>query len=178
MYSALKRDGQPLYKLARAGLTVARAPRAIELFDLSLLNFTAQELQLETSCSKGTYIRVLAEDIAAALGTAGHVAALRRLWVEPFADDPMHTLEALHACQEAGGTLPLLPLDRPLQHLPELRLNAEEARAFGQGRKLPSALSGALARVRVYDAAGRFVGLGETDPTGALQPRRLFNGES
>ena len=124
----------PLYKLARAGLTVRvrRAPSSCSICH----SLTSPPGGCSwRPCSKGTYIRALAEDIAAALGTAGHVAALRRLWVEPFADDPMHTLEALHACQEAGGTLPLLPLDRPLQHLPELRLNAEEARAFGQGRK-------------------------------------------
>jgi tRNA pseudouridine55 synthase len=175
MYSALKRDGQPLYKLARAGLTVARAPRAIELFDLSLLDFTPQALQLETSCSKGTYIRVLAEDIAAALGTAGHVAALRRVWVEPFAEEPMHTLDALYACQEAGEPLPVLPLDRPLEHLPAQHLSEEEAQRFRHGQSIPSELTAAVRRMRIYDAAGRFVGLGEADPAGTLHPRRLFN---
>jgi tRNA pseudouridine55 synthase len=175
MYSALKRDGQPLYKLARAGLTVPRAPRAIELFDLALLNFAPQALELETSCSKGTYIRVLAQDIAAALGTSGHVAALRRLWVEPFADEPMHTLESLYARAEGGETLPLLPLDWPLQHLPALHLSVDEAQRFAHGQKVPSALRAACARLRIYDPAARFMGLGETDPTGVLQPRRLFN---
>ncbi len=177
MYSALKRDGQPLYKLARAGLSVPRAPRAIELFDLTLLKLTAQALELETSCSKGTYIRVLAEDIGAALGTCAHVAALRRLWVEPFADEPMHTLESLHARAEAGETLPLLPLDWPLQHLPALHLSVEDAQRFARGQKIPSGLTAALGRVRIYEAA-RFVGLGETDATGTLQPRRLFHEES
>jgi tRNA pseudouridine55 synthase len=177
MYSALKRDGQPLYKLARTGVTVPRTPRAIELFDLALLNLTPQALELETCCSKGTYIRVLAEDIAAALGTAGHVAALRRLWVEPFADEPMHTLQSLHAQQEAGQTLPLLPLDWPLQHLPALRLSAAEAERFRHGQQLPRALRAAQPRLRIYDAAGRLVGLGETDASGTLQPRRLFNEE-
>jgi tRNA pseudouridine55 synthase len=177
MYSALKRDGQPLYKLARSGVTVPRTPRPIELFDLSLVSLTAQLLELETSCSKGTYIRVLAQDIAAALGTSGHVAALRRLWVEPFADEPMHTLESLHAWQEAGESLPLLPLDWPLQHLPALHLSEGEAQRFRQGQKMLSGLTAAVARLRIYDAAGRIVGLGETDPTGTLQPRRLFNWE-
>ncbi len=178
MYSALKRDGQPLYKLARAGLTVARAPRAIELFDLTLFELSAQALQLETSCSKGTYIRVLAEDIAAALGTRGHVAALRRLWVEPFADEPMHTLESLHARLEAGETLPLLPLDWPLQHLPALKLSADEAERFAKGQKISNTRTASIGRLRIYDAEGRCVGLGETDPAGTLQPRRVFHGES
>jgi tRNA pseudouridine55 synthase len=177
MYSALKRDGQPLYKLARAGLSVPRAPRAIELFDLTLLNLTARALELETSCSKGTYIRVLAEDIAAALGTCGHVAALRRLWVEPFADEPMHTLESLHARAEAHEPLPLLPLDWPLQHLPALHLSADEAERFAKGQKILSARTVATGRLRIY-AEGRLVGLGETDPAGTLQPRRVFHSES
>jgi tRNA pseudouridine55 synthase len=177
MYSALKRDGQPLYKLARTGVTVPRAPRAIELFDLSLHSLTPQSLELESSCSKGTYIRVLAEDIAAALGSAGHVAALRRLWVEPFADEPMHTLASLCERQQAGESLPLLPLDWPLQHLPALHLSAADAERFGKGQKIPSRLTAAFARVRIYDAAGRCVGLGATDPSGMLQPRRLFNWE-
>src|SRR5580700_1526548 len=80
MYSALKRDGQPLYKLARAGVTVARAPRDIELFELTLTALEPAALTCEVLCSKGTYIRVLAEDLARALGTCGHVTALRRLY--------------------------------------------------------------------------------------------------
>src|SRR5256885_7598056 len=87
MYSAVKRAGQPLYKLARAGVTVAPAARAIELFELTLLVLGPATLELEALCSKGTYIRVLAEDLAGALGTCGHVTALRRadgeaLWEE------------------------------------------------------------------------------------------------
>ena len=97
MYSALKRDGQPLYKLARAGLSVPRAAREIELFELSLLELAPATLELRTLCSKGTYVRVLAEDIAAALGTCGHVQSLRREYVEPFAEQPMQTLEELAA---------------------------------------------------------------------------------
>src|SRR5882724_3248691 len=82
MYSAIKRDGQPLYKLARAGIEVERAPRTIEIFTLTLLTATSSHLELEVLCSKGTYVRTLAEDIAKALGTCGHVQALRRVYVE------------------------------------------------------------------------------------------------
>src|SRR5204863_326322 len=85
MYSALKRAGQPLYRLARSGVTVGRAAREVELFELELLRLETAGLELEMLCSKGTYVRALAEDLAQALGTCGHVSALRRLYVEPFA---------------------------------------------------------------------------------------------
>ena len=84
MYSALKRDGQPLYKLARAGIEVERAARDIEIFALTRQAWSASHLELEVLCSKGTYVRTLAEDVAKALGTCGHVQALRRVYVEPF----------------------------------------------------------------------------------------------
>lgn len=173
MYSALKRDGQPLYRLARAGLSVPRAPRSIELFELSLGALGAQSLELEALCSKGTYIRVLAEDIAAALGSCGHVAALRRVAVEPFEREPMHTLESLAQLRAAGAPLPLLPLDFALQHLPAVHLGADDSERCRRGQRVASAVSGA--RVRIYDARGRFMGLGEADAEGGLQPRRLFN---
>ncbi len=103
MYSALKQGGQPLYKLARAGISVPRAARTIELSSIQLLGFTAETLEIEVLCSKGTYVRVLAEDIADALGTCAHVTALRRLWVEPFAAKPMHTLGRWRSNARAGS---------------------------------------------------------------------------
>lgn len=173
MYSAIKRAGQPLYKLARSGISVPREPRAIELFEISLLARSAATLELETLCSKGTYIRVLAEDIAAALGTCGHVAALRRLYVEPFATEPMHTLEALRARREAGEPIALLPIDWALRQLPALHLGDGEAARVCQGQRIVTALQQAAPRVRIYDARERFLGLGEVDAGGMLQPRRL-----
>src|SRR5215469_7792546 len=100
MYSAIKQSGQPLYRLARRGVSVPRAARAIEVFELVLREGEPGVLELETLCSKGTYVRVLAADIAASLGTCGHVTALRRLYVEPFASQPMHTLESLAAARQ------------------------------------------------------------------------------
>lgn len=173
MYSALKRDGQPLYKLARAGLSVPRAPRAIEIHELKLLKLTPASLELRTVCSKGTYIRVLAEDIAAALQTCGHVTALRREYVEPFAGQPLHTLETLTATSARGEPPPLLPIDWALQQLPALHLAPEQARRLGQGQRIVTAHAQAAPRVRIYDAAGRFLGLGEVAAGGVLQPRRL-----
>jgi tRNA pseudouridine55 synthase len=148
---------------------VPRAARTIELFELTLVGVQPAALEIETLCSKGTYIRVLAQDIAAALGSCGHVSALRRLYVEPFAQERMVTLEAL-----AAEPPVLLPADRPLLHLPQVNLTGAQSQAILRGQRV---LVGAAAapRVRIYEAGGRFLGIGEVDAGGALQPRRLFN---
>ncbi len=182
MYSALKQGGKPLYRLARAGRTVERAPRAIELYELRLIGLEAGSLEVETSCSKGTYVRVLAEEIAAALGTVGHVSALRRLAVEPFDAEPMQTLESLERICAAGGTAPLLAADYPLKHLPAVHLTAGNVARLRQGQLVPAAVPAAdhalateAPRVRLYDEAGRFLGVGITAGAGAVRPRRLLN---
>jgi len=174
MYSAVKHAGRPLYRLARAGVSVERAARRIELAELALVALGAADLELETLCSKGTYVRVLAEEIAAALGTLGHVTALRRLYVEPFADEPMHTLEALAETRARGAWPPLIAADAPLQGLPAVHLAPTDAGRVRNGQRV-QVQPGAAARVRLYDGAGRFLGVGERDAGGALQPRRLFN---
>jgi tRNA pseudouridine55 synthase len=188
MYSALKRDGQPLYKLARAGIEVERAAREIELFDLQVQGFTADRIELETVCSKGTYIRVLAEDLAKALGTCGHVTSLRRVHVEPFEAQPMDTLESVDQAREQGGWPRVLPADWPLGHLPKVSLaGAEVTRLLhGQPVSIAGPLSivgsgtnagiGAADRVRLYDDAGQFLGIGASDGHGTVRPRRLFSG--
>jgi tRNA pseudouridine55 synthase len=174
MYSALKYQGEPLYRLARAGHTVQRAPRRIELLQLTLVQLEAQALTLEVVCSKGTYVRVLAEEIAQALGTLGHVSTLRRLYVEPFAGEPMHSLAALEE-SAAAGTLPaLLPPDWPLALLPAVELTRAEAQRLLHGQRVPCASAGPAQRVRLYEEGGRFLGLGETDGDGGVQPRRLL----
>jgi tRNA pseudouridine55 synthase len=174
MYSALKQGGQPLYKLARAGISVPRAPRTIELTQLQLLGFTPDSMQIEVLCSKGTYVRVLAEDIAAALGTCAHVTALRRVWVEPFAAEPMHTLESLQTIRERGEWPQLIRPDRALQHLPAVTLASIDAARILLGQRVFAESGAAAPRVRLYDTAGVFLGLGEQDDSGGLQPRRLM----
>jgi tRNA pseudouridine55 synthase len=180
MYSALKQGGAPLYRLARAGLTVERAPRAIELKGLKLLALEPAALELETRCSKGTYIRVLAEDIAARLGTLGFVSALRRLSVAPFEHEPMETLESLEAGCRSGAAVRLLPADLPLGHLPAVTLAAASAARLLKGQAVaavPAQPAHAAARVRLYDEAGRFLGIGIADGAGGVQPRRLLRPE-
>jgi len=182
MYSALKQGGAPLYRLARAGLTVERAARAIELYELVALALEPRSLELETRCSKGTYVRVLAEEIAEALGTVGHVSALRRLSVEPFGDEPMQTLESLERACAAGGTAPLLPADYPLRHLTAVYLTAADAARLRKGQAVPAAVPAAehssaekTPRLRLYDETGRFLGLGIAAGAGSVRPRRLLN---
>jgi tRNA pseudouridine55 synthase len=181
MYSAIKRDGQPLYKLARAGVEVEREAREIELFDLRILAFAPDSIELETVCSKGTYVRVLAEDIAKALGTSGHVTALRRVHVEPFAGETMETLESIAQALKQGAWPTVLPADWPLGHLPKATFSdAQVARLLhGQAVTLAAVDSdghavGAAARIRLYDEKGRFLGIGESAAGGSIQPRRLF----
>jgi tRNA pseudouridine55 synthase len=177
MYSALKRDGQPLYKLARAGVEVERAARDIELFDLTVLGYAADQVELQTVCSKGTYIRVLAEDMAKALGTCGHVTALRRVHVEPFQAEAMETLESVVAAREQGNWPRVLPADWPLGYLPKVSLTAAQTARIQHGQPVTAAVEGdapAALRVRLYDEAQRFLGIGESDGLGNVRPKRLF----
>jgi tRNA pseudouridine55 synthase len=181
MFSALKRDGQPLYKLARAGVTVERAPRSIEISELSVVGLELgneqAQLELTALCSKGTYIRVLAEDIARQLGTCGHVSALRRLYVEPFDLAPMHTLAELEAACQAGSAPAMIAPDEALPEMPSVHLPADLAGRLAHGQAVM--VSGATAgKVRLYDPLGRFMGLGEADAQGQVRPRRLFAGPS
>jgi tRNA pseudouridine55 synthase len=177
MYSALKRDGQPLYRLARAGIEVAREPRWIDIDELTLGAIRGNVLTLEALCSKGTYVRVLGEDIARALGTCGHVVRLRRLWAAPFEGERMWTLDEVEAACRAGDPPALIEPDRALPELPAVTVAAEAARrlAHGQAVAMPAA-SGAQApggRVRLYDERGRFLGLGAADGA-SVRPKRMF----
>lgn len=179
MFSALKRDGRPLYELARRGETVAREPRRITVHRLEPLAWAEDVVEFEVECSKGTYVRVLGEEIAAALGTVGHLAALRRLWVEPFRPESMVTLEAIEAWAgaapaDAGGPGWLLPVDAAFPFLPRLDLDPAADLRLRQGRILPLELPPGAAQARAYDPAGRFLGLVEPAPGGGLRVVRLF----
>ena len=177
MYSALKRDGQPLYRLARAGVTVERPARSIEISQLCLLEVAHSALELEVLCSKGTYVRVLGEDIAIALGTLGHLSALRRVYVEPFAASPMYTLDALNALGPEQRSALLMPIDAPLQHLQALHLEPDAVRRVCHGQAVALAGVQCGVRVRLYDGS-RFLGIGESDAAGTVHPRRLIGLQS
>jgi tRNA pseudouridine55 synthase len=178
MYSALKRDGQPLYKLARAGIEVERPARDIEIFKLTATQASRSHLDLEVLCSKGTYVRTLAEDIAKALGTCGHVQVLRRVYVEPFDNAPMETLESIAAAMAAGNIPAILPPDAPLQHMAAVRLNARATEKVQHGQSVITADTVAPGRVRLYAGSGAFIGVGESDGAGNVRPKRLFSGAS
>jgi tRNA pseudouridine55 synthase len=172
MYSALKRDGVPLYRLARQGVTVARPARSLVIDELTLLMLQDDRLELRALCSKGTYVRVLAEDLARALGTCGRLFQLRREYVEPFEGEPMHSLVQLEACGLPPKDWPLLPADRALGHLPALQLTAPALQALVHGQPVEGLAAGA-GLWRLYQGTGRFVGLGESDATCTLRVRRL-----
>ena len=168
MYSALKRDGQPLYRLAAPGSPWSAQPRSCSSTSCSCWSGTGPELELRVLCSKGTYVRVLAEDIARALGSCGRLTRLRRHYVEPFASEPMVSLAQLEATPASDW--PLLAADRAVGHLPLLRLDSAQARgaALWAQIALPqlAATPADAARWRLYDPQGRFLGLGA-----ALPPR-------
>jgi tRNA pseudouridine55 synthase len=132
MYSALKIQGKRLYQLARQGQTVTRQPRPVTIYTLELLNHTAESLELRVTCSKGTYIRVLGEDIAKALGTVGHLSALRREYCAGFESHPMVTLETL--LENTNPQQFLLPTLKALQNWQKIDITAETLQALLQGK--------------------------------------------
>jgi tRNA pseudouridine55 synthase len=176
MYSALKHEGQRLYRLARAGIEVERTPRRVTIRRLELLDLGPEWLEFEVDCSKGTYVRCLAEDVARACGTVGHVASLRRIGLGPFRGPAMHALADVEQAASDEAVLEgfRLPVDAALGNLPAVRLGTTDEAAILQGR--PVAASGpAHGRVRVYGASGRFLGVGRMSEEGAyLAPERLM----
>ena len=174
MHSALKQDGKPLYEYARAGITRERAARAIVIHDMQLLEWQAPDLSFDVRCSKGAYIRVLAEDLAAQLGTLGHLAALRRLGVAPFAAEPQWSFEALESMSAAQRLETLLPVDAALCACRRYDLPAGGVSALRQGQPVNIALE-RPGTVRIYAAGLGFLGLGEIEAAGLLRPLRLIS---
>lgn len=176
LYSALKHAGEPLYRIARRGETVERAARPVTIERLELLEGgdVAGDAHLVVRCTKGTYVRTLGEDLAAAIGCCGHLAELRRAYAAPFEALPMVALEVLQAAPDPLALL--LGADAALPHLPRQELGDAELDRLLQGQRLRLAAAGAPGRVRIYDAAGRFRGVAEFLADGVLHPRRLFNG--
>jgi len=174
MHSALKQDGRPLYEYARAGITRERAARAIVIHELKLLDWQPPDLSFEVRCTKGAYIRVLAEDLAAQLGTIAHLAALRRIGVAPFATEPLFSFEALEAMTFAQRQGVLLPVDAALCACRRFDLPAAGVSAFRQGQSLVVAVE-LPGMVRIYAQGLGFLGLGEIEAAGLLKPLRLIS---
>lgn len=171
MHSALKRDGRPLYELARRGIEVERQPRAVTIHAIDCLHFAGDSLTLRVACSKGTYIRVLAADIGQALGCGAHLSALRRTVVGDLDLNGAVTLAELEALDDGGRAGRLQPVDALLHSLPALSVEGEAAARFSHGNPvdLPASLAG---KIRVY-AGGRLIGVGEPGADGRLWPKRL-----
>lgn len=173
MYSALKRDGKPLYEYARAGIEIERAPRRVCIHSLELLETVGETFRIRVTCSKGTYIRTLAIDLGRALGCGGHLALLRRTRIGPFEIDRAHKLAMLEAATPPERDTRLARADALVAHLPRVDLDGVHSAAILQGRaiELPTAAPG---MVRIYGDGGRFLGLGEQTADGKLSPKRLI----
>ena len=179
MYSALKQQGQALYKLARAGITVERAARAIKIDRFDCLAMRADpgvgtQLDCRVICGKGSYVRVLAQDLARSLGSVGHVSALRREWMQPFDPAEMQTLAQVEAKVAAGQAPVLLSPQAALPNAPPLRLSATQAVALAQGQRVGIDPSTAAGLVLALDSHGRMLGLATSDGAGELLAKRLF----
>lgn len=177
MYSAVKRDGQPLYKLARQGIEVERAPREVTVHELRLLRQDAEELECELRCSKGTYVRTLAADLGEALGCGAHVSALRRTAVEPYDAARMVTLDALRERAERGlAALDewLLPPDSAVANWPAVSVSGDSAFYLRQGQPVLVPRAPSQGWLRLYQEGRQFLGIGEILDDGRVAPRRLL----
>ncbi|MBL8271879.1 tRNA pseudouridine(55) synthase TruB [Steroidobacter sp.] len=178
MHSALKFEGKRLYELARKGESVERPPRDIMIHKIARVGaeevLASNQLEFDVYCSKGTYIRTLAADIAVKLGTLGYVKGLRRLHVDPFGELPMYTLDALstETFEQLAGRL--LPVDTAFADLPRLDLDAATEQNLLLGRTVAVESAPLAGEVRLYGDSERFLGLGEGQPGNRVKPSRLF----
>lgn len=182
MYSALKREGRPLYELARQGLEIEREARDIVIHALTLQAFDDGGCRLDVTCSKGTYIRTLAEDLAAAVGQCAHLTALRRTEVGQLRGLRMYTLEELDQLAQSGPEALdacLLSTQQALAHWPSVRVDERQARDLAHGRAIESAQlpeSQPQQLIAILDAvSGDWLGFGVRDERGCLAPRRWMS---
>lgn len=180
MHSAIKRQGQPLYKLARKGVELELEPRPVTVYSLSVVAFDSAGcvLELELECSRGFYVRSLARDLGEALGCGAHVAALRRLGVGGFDISGAVTLETLE--RERGDDPArldrfLVQADQGLDHLPAVQLSPDAAYYLCQGQPVRAANAPREGWVRLYGEQARFLGIGQVLDDGRVAPKRLFH---
>jgi tRNA pseudouridine55 synthase len=178
MFSAIKHHGQPLYKLARQGIEVEREPRRVTIFENALIDFADDTVTLSIHCSKGTYVRTIAEDLGQVLGCGAHVVALRRTAAGPYGEADLVTFETLEAGR-AEGSLDrfLLPVSSAVGDWPEVRLNDDTAFYLRQGQAVLVPHAPSRGWVRLFqqraEGANRFLGVGEVLDDGRVAPRRL-----
>ncbi len=180
MYSALKHNGKKLYELAREGKTIERKARRIKIFELNLLDSTSDSLSLDVFCSKGTYIRSLAEDIGHKLGCGGTVTELRRTQAGQFKIDHALTLDQLQKLNLDTLMNKLLDVDKPLEAMPAIKLSSDQAVLIKQGQQInikEIEIEAIQGMVRMY-CEQVFLGLGELLLNGKLLPKKIFNLES
>jgi tRNA pseudouridine55 synthase len=176
MYSALKRDGKPLYEYARAGVELERAPRDITIHRIRWTDIQWPEATLEVSCSKGTYIRVLAEDLGAALTCGAHLVGLRRTEVGHLSLEQSFTIESIQQGVKDSASY-ILPVDALLQTLPHLTVDEQQAKRLEMGQRVPLNLPSIEALVRIYRATAaphNFIGTADWR-SGVLHPKRLIS---
>ena len=175
MYSALKHQGRKLYELAREGKTVERKARRITIYEIKLLNSTSDTIELDVYCSKGTYIRSLAEDISDKLGTVGTVIALHRSQAGQFKIEDAYSIENLQEMDLSGLTECLVEVDKPLDRLPVIELSEIQAALIRNGQQIETKkIENIHGMVRMYNEQV-FLGLGEMLLNGKLIPKRIFN---
>ncbi len=178
IYSALKQGGEPLYRKARRGEQVKVAAREVEIHRLDLVAIEEHRLRLHIECGSGTYIRSLARDIGQRLGCGAHLSALRRIWVEPFDQPRMYTLEALEACAEQGPqalTACLLPIREGLAHWPRWVLAPAQSMAIRAGRKVRAPEAAQPGMCLLEDRQGDPLALGDVSVTGEIRVVRGFH---
>ncbi len=176
MYSALKRDGKPLYEYARAGVELERTAREITIHQIRWIDIQWPQATLEVSCSKGTYIRVLAEDIGNLLGCGAHLVGLRRTEVGHLTLDQSFTLESIQQALLESSSY-ILPVDALLQTLPHLTVDEQQAKRLEMGQRVPLNLPSIEALVRIYRATAaphNFIGTADWR-SGVLHPKRLIS---
>jgi tRNA pseudouridine55 synthase len=174
MHSALKFEGKRLYELARRGETVEREPRRIFIHRIARVGLEHHHLEFDVYCSKGTYVRTLAADIAGRLGTLGYVRGLRRLSLDPFGELPMYTLEQLAGLTAEGRDTVLLQADQAFLDLPRIELSTAAVEGLLQGRTVAVSQPATPGDLRAYDGQGRFLGMVQGAPDGRVRPVRLF----
>ena len=175
MYSALKHQGKALYEYAREGVDIARQPRLIFISNIIVESFTTDIAQISVVCSKGTYIRTLAEDIGNKLGCGAHLIGLRRTETAGYLLQDAVTIEQLESLDAAQREALLLPADSAIENLPKVILDTDAAFYLLQGQAVWQAGKIADGELRLYDAQNKFLGLGFLQDDGKIAPKRLIN---